>query len=39
MSYLQQLFSLEGKIAVVTGASRGLGNAMAGALLLSLIHI
>ncbi len=33
MSYLEQLFSLEGKIAVVTGASRGLGNAMAGALL------
>ena len=25
MSYLDQLFSLEGKFAVVTGASRGLG--------------
>ena len=33
MSYLDQLFTLEGKFAVVTGASRGLGNAIAGALL------
>ena len=33
MSYLDQLFSLEGKFAVVTGASRGLGNAIADALL------
>jgi NAD(P)-dependent dehydrogenase (short-subunit alcohol dehydrogenase family) len=39
MSYLQQLFSLEGKIAVVTGASRGLGNAMAGALLRAGAHV
>ncbi len=33
MSYLEQLFGLNGKIAVVTGASRGLGRAMAAALL------
>ena len=32
MSYLEQLFNLEGRHAVVTGASRGLGNAMATAL-------
>ena len=25
MNYLEQLFSLEGKTAVVTGASRGIG--------------
>ncbi len=31
MSYLDQLFSLEGKYAIVTGASRGLGNAIADA--------
>jgi 2-deoxy-D-gluconate 3-dehydrogenase len=29
MSYLEDLFSLNGKVAVVTGASRGLGKAMA----------
>jgi NAD(P)-dependent dehydrogenase (short-subunit alcohol dehydrogenase family) len=33
MSYLEQLFSLEGKTALVTGASRGLGRAIADALL------
>ncbi len=33
MSYLEQLFGLNGKVAVVTGASRGLGHAMAAALL------
>lgn len=33
MRYLEQLFSLAGKTAVVTGASRGLGHAMAEALL------
>ncbi|MDP4198067.1 MAG: glucose 1-dehydrogenase [Bacteroidota bacterium] len=32
MSYLEQLFSLEGKVALVTGASRGLGRAAAVAL-------
>lgn len=33
MSYLDQLFSLEGKSALVTGAGRGLGYALAEALL------
>ena len=33
MSYLEQLFSLEGKVAVVTGSARGNGKAMAEALL------
>ena len=33
MSYLDSLFSLQGKVAVVTGASRGLGLAMTEALL------
>lgn len=33
MHYLERLFSLDGKIAVVTGASRGLGQALAEALL------
>ena len=32
MSYLQDLFSLDGRIAVVTGGSSGIGAAMAGAL-------
>jgi NAD(P)-dependent dehydrogenase (short-subunit alcohol dehydrogenase family) len=27
--YLEQLFSLRGKVAVVTGASRGIGGAIA----------
>lgn len=31
-AYLENLFSLEGKVALVTGASRGLGKAMAIAL-------
>jgi gluconate 5-dehydrogenase len=33
MTYLEQLFSLEGRLALVTGASRGLGKAIAHALL------
>lgn len=32
MSYLENLFQIEGRSAIVTGASRGLGNAMATAL-------
>ena len=33
MTYLDQLFSLQDQVAVVTGATRGLGRAIAGALL------
>ena len=33
MTYLDQLFSLQDKVAVVTGATRGLGQAIAKALL------
>ena len=34
-----QLFDLDGKIAFVSGASRGIGEAIAKLLALSLIHI
>ena len=33
MSYLEDLFSLQGKVALITGATRGLGRAIAAALL------
>ena len=39
MSYLDSLFSLEGKVAVVTGAARGLGLAMTEALLKAGAHV
>jgi NAD(P)-dependent dehydrogenase (short-subunit alcohol dehydrogenase family) len=39
VSYLEQLFNLEGRQAVVTGASRGLGNAMASALAQAGAHV
>lgn len=38
-SYLEQLFSLEGKVAAVTGASRGIGAAIARGLSLAGAHV
>jgi len=38
-SYLEQLFSLEGKVAVVTGASRGIGAAIARGFSLAGAHV
>lgn len=39
MTYLQNLFDLKGRTAVVTGASRGLGKAMAAALAQAGAHV
>lgn len=39
MSYLEDLFSLEGKVALVTGSTRGLGFAMAKALAGAGAHV
>ena len=39
MSFLENLFSLSGKTALVTGASRGLGHAIADALLQAGSHV
>ncbi len=38
-SYLEQLFSLRGKVAVVTGASRGIGAAIAKGFSLAGVHV
>lgn len=39
ISYLEQLFSLAGKVAVVTGASRGIGAAIASGFSLAGAHV
>jgi len=39
ISYLKQLFSLQGKVAVVTGASRGIGAAIARGFSLAGAHV
>ena len=39
ISYIEHLFSLEGKVAIVTGASRGIGAAIAKGLSLAGAHV